>query len=1443
VTFYVQNGKELELDFKKAPTTSGLTPTVTKTIVIYTVTADQQRITTSTSIDKVDGEGNEGKIILEKTAFQFTGADKQNIVYKALMPSKVETITTSGPTTSYITKVTTGGADGNYAQISAADKLIGASTGQYVTVAYGQSIESAGALTSLQYGVSVVKEDESSSANAVSCTYTYYAIGMNAGSVTIETENENVSIMNGSIIVSNGNANVKATNAGSYGSPVVISYVDDAENMIAGTLSFGVVSVSGKVVFDDAFAIGKEATLTLNASADVQSGTATVNGRLILRNDYEKSHLLSVKGTGFIVAENEKLWHYDEETNEPSIVFANAGGAGYFSGQFDVNAINAIAEVKDAFSKNMIEKNQTYRMVGDTTVANQFTVEGILYIEPGVTLTITQTNTFGASITVQGQYAQIINKGTILIKTTQPFTGQKIGLRVIGGCVINEGVINASSASNAAPNDTFVVDYNAALPEGVSDGGFGFVNAGSISIGKHDTASLDDKFTNDGSISVTGSIKANALVNNGSFTVNNAKIVSADNAFTVTMNMGASFKVVSADVAQGMEIKVQNNDGANYVSVTAPTSSTETDTVRITGITVNDTSTGFTSSKMKLDLSGNIGASIPSTITTGKVNLATKGNIAVADSVTIGKGYQLDFTQATKLNVTGEATIAKDVVLKQEDPTSNDPVLSPVKLVMTVSGTVTDVDGILNGAGNDFKFVAAKYTFTTSNTTIYTNLGDAVAEAILLDVSQIDVGDDKANDKFVTVNKDLYIPEGLTVLGAYLEVDKKATIYVEAGGRFSFDKIVIQDGMIAAEDVNDIDFDDVLADVKEEDEESTKAVAMSLEVALALASSGDVIKLANTYYAANADLVIPAGVTVDATAVPNTYFVLVNSDLTVNGKLVVDQFAFIATTDDTIGITVNGYIYDKCSNGACFVNWWYNPFGVSYYETDEEDHTWFVLTTIENIQPAINVADDAKVSVEGNAKLDELTVSGREDMPAEVTFKGNVEIGVINIDDTTLVFTDGKKITTTVKDAVGSITIIGAYSDDNLNIYSMDDEGVYMAGTVIDTPDKEKVTSVNSYSIMFEGVTGINGNTRTAIDWTNGTDTPLILFNGETKVIGKKAKINTNEDNVSGLVTITKLLYVDNAAKLAINADVQITGSLVAADRTLGDLGSITTTGNIFVGMLANEIYDMNYYEPDYKPVLAGTAILSGKVSLAEKCFIYAAPDALIDPEIIEDLDGLTVYVDGEVWFLLYAYESKTFDMDGLRVPMFNAKISGIIDGYDNKITYTLKPNTTDVIDQTSSAKTLTGYGNAIYIGLNYEIFTVKIKTDGSVKAVYIDGILMETGESRNIFLMRNVVAGTHKVTVEPSAGYTADGCILYTEMETILPGMAFTFTQYDCTERIDGEDTVVYNIKGTQVEPEPVPPTPEEESQWTITTILLVILVVLIAIMAVIVALRLNRS
>jgi len=1408
IIFYVQNGKELELDFKQAAGTTSYQPDVAKMVTIYTVTADQQRVTTST-VDERDSEETgtvKGKIILMDTEFTFTGADKQNIAYTAMMPKTVETITTSGY---FLTDVTTG--SGNYAYISASDVLTGVEVGNYVAVAKGQAIESVDEIENLNYGVAVASEEDEDE-----YVVTYYAIGMNAGAVTIESDEEYVTVLNGTVTVNNGTASVRASSAIAGASAIEITYAD--ENMIAvsGALGSGSMTVSGKVQFpENGFTVS--GTLTLNASAVVDSGMVKVgdSGKLILRNEWkDKAQNLKISGTGFVVAENEKLWQYDDE-NKPYLAFT-----GGFTGQYDVSAITKNADVYDAFADAKIEKNQTFTMIGDTIVANQFTIEGILVINEGVTLTVTQTNNYGASITVQGQYAQIINYGTIIIKTTVPYSGQVAGLHVLGGSVLNYGTISASSLAKAAGDDqtpatkTFVVDYS-------DDKGYGFVNDGTISIGKYDTASLDGRFTNNGSVSVVGSLIANSFNNGGLFTLNNAKITTDNNKFTVTMSSnGASFKISAADVAPGVEVKIQKGT-SNYISIKAEgTTTNDADTVRISGINVDMKS-------KKLCLSGNIGIKAEEGIT---ATFATKGEIVVSGSATINKGYGLDFSAGSTFTVSGDFTVAKDVTG------------TGAGLFINATGIVTDVPGKL-----DAKYVGAKFELP-SGADIYTNLADAIPAAVLAEVSNIEVGDDVENDYYVTVKDDLLIPEGLTVDGNFIVIDDMATVAVQAGARFSFTQVVVENGMLTAEDVNDIDYEAILADVKEQDDESTAAACMSLEVALMFATAGDVITLANPFYTADADLVIPEGVTVDTTQVEGAgfNFTMVNSNLTVNGTLVVDQFAFVATTDDTISITVNGFIYDECSTGACFVGWWYNPFGVSYFFTDDEDHVWYVLTTIENIQPAINVADDAEVTVQGDAKLDELTVSGRDDMPATVNFTGDVDIGVINIDDTTLVFADGKKITTTVKDAIGSITIIGAYSDRDLTIYSLDDSGVYMAGVVTDTATpKIDGSSDSTYLIRFDGVTGMNGNSKAVIDWTNDEKAPTILFNGVTTVIGKKAYINYDEETgAHGFVTVTGTLYVDSGARLTVNATSEILGNVIAAERTEESVpGTIDTTGNIFIGMLVTDIYDLSaLYIPD-APALGDSAVLSGKVNLAQGYFIYLAPTASVEPSIVEDLDSMGIYVDDELWFTLFGYEKDEWNLDYLKVPMVNADLAIVLDNFDEEIDCLIIPDTRNVLFQLDSDRTISDYG-AVYIVLNYEIFDIKIKTDGSVKAVYIDGILMETGNVANIFTMKAVAAGTHKVTVEAATGYDAEKCVLYTEMGTILPGMAFTFTEYDCTEvSEDGALTVVYNINGTEIQPEPVPPTPEEESQWTITTILLVILVVLIAIMAVIVALRLNRS
>jgi hypothetical protein len=194
ITFYVQNGVELEVDVK-AEQTNGAT------ITIITVTGDQQRLTTS-SIDGADPVSEEGKIKIPASAATFDAVEGQSVVYTALMPKLVDIYTTSTSGV-YLADVS---IKNKYATISATDILYGAELGANVAVASGQSIETDDEISGFQYGVKVIATDEDDVT-----TYVYYATGANAGTAVLTADGDEVEIKNGTVTVNVGSAVVKAT--------------------------------------------------------------------------------------------------------------------------------------------------------------------------------------------------------------------------------------------------------------------------------------------------------------------------------------------------------------------------------------------------------------------------------------------------------------------------------------------------------------------------------------------------------------------------------------------------------------------------------------------------------------------------------------------------------------------------------------------------------------------------------------------------------------------------------------------------------------------------------------------------------------------------------------------------------------------------------------------------------------------------------------------------------------------------------------------------------------------------------------------------------------------------------------------------------------------------------------------------------------------------------
>jgi len=673
-------------------------------------------------------------------------------------------------------------------------------------------------------------------------------------------------------------------------------------------------------------------------------------------------------------------------------------------------------------------------------------------------------------------------------------------------------------------------------------------------------------------------------------------------------------------------------------------------------------------------------------------------------------------------------------------------------------------------------------------------------------------------------------------------------------GRLSADLVDVVNGKVLVANTADIDDDNIYAHVKTEI--NGGAIYSSLEVALAEAAPGDVIELNRTYVLyADKELTIPAGVTVDATASDDRVinFIVISSDLTVDGKLIVDGFKFVASTDDTKEIVVNGFLMAENPGAAATEKKWFTPIGVSFVQTlldsDGDEVEYFVITNLSNIQQAIDLSDEKEVTVEGKAKIENISVSGGEGEMAEITFDKEVNAGTITIDNVKLIFTDKKKIDATIADSQGSIVLKGAYADDGLEIFS-EGNGVYMTGEVTDTDDA-------SYSIYFYGKTGMKD---ARIAWGHYTDSsnrvyPTIVFVGDTLTTGKKNEIKpvgnyeVAEGSFYDIISIIGSLTADGSSRLIIDCDVEALGSLVAmgkSDRSTA--GAIDIAGNLFLGTTMAAIYnadDVVAAGPHTRapstfgaPGTDAAAVLSGKVTIDG--YLASITGSAIDDSIVEDFDYIDFYVDDSLWLTIYRGENvgATFYLDGLKAPVFNAKVAKIVDQDDIEIA---KYNDNQNVVSESIKPVIFGTTTQVYFNAKYDVFTVYIKTDASIKSVYLDGILMQNELVENTFYLNNQLAGAHTVAVEPAAGYIADNAYLYDDYGVSLPGMTFSFDREDCVVNEDGSYSfyIYYNVAGTELTPSEV----IVKNDWDVTTILLLVIVVIIAIMAVMVAMRLNRS
>lgn len=1453
--FYVQNGQQLQLDFTSA--------NLGQNITVYSVTGDQsQKLpVTGTMVTFASTAGE--KLSAYYTAATFTISTTVNQAYTSF--------------TQTISKVT------NFAEFSA-DKVFTAAptAGVYVDIANGQNVISNAVIADFT-GFGVLVYDET----ATDGKYKYYGKGDNIGNLTLDDDTI--------VTVYNASANLKYTDTDGISGgmklasvkgyadsetvtnndPVVVS-VDNEVLQVGGTQVAGDITFSGTTKAAARFTIAAGATATI-ASKAIMTGTVVTEGTLTLKSKELTAELVitSTNG-GKVVAQAKELWKAEGGAAVGLIVDLTG-----FNGFVDTSAISTVAKVQDYFATAAVPMNQTYDVITNTTLYGTMDVRGILIIEPGVTLTIMQDATTKShpELTMESQFSQIINYGKIVVKTalneqtetTVATIGVIPAISVTGGQFVNEGTIEASSktgqysyalvvggtmAANASTYDEETQKYTYEYEglDSLTENKFSFVNNGTISISSNDAVFLNG-VVNNGTIRMLGTMfgftdfdadnPEYSVLDYSKFEIN-GKVY--DTVSVDLMESGAEFNVLSAQFDYGSESVI-------YVANTGITDRNSTAGSSTLAIgQVGDTDSGtYTVKNLKMIGSNDTNYSKTPAITVSGltitsnpraeaayVSVVTEGAILVDGELSV-PAYAVLNMEALKVN--GSMNIAKDSAC-----TIN---------TLTVNGKVID-----SSAAATIATINAAY-FDKNGTTTYTTFAEAVSEAQKAEVFLVTVGGTS-----MVIDSDFTVPAEMTISGQKITIGKstaKAEVVVPVSALLSIDNIVVANGQLTAPDSTSIT-GTVKADVNQSGESDAKY--MSLGFALSKASAGDVIYLDQDYKASSTTLTIPSGVTVDATASDNKpAFAAVASDLIIGGTLIVDDFLFIAETDDSIGITVDGYLKDADETGGHVADKWFTPVGVSYVETltvGDDEVTYFVITNLSNLQQAVIDSDDGEVTVEGDAKLGDVTITGTDDKQAIVYFKEDISAGTITLDNAKIVTYRGNKVTATFADALGSIVIRGAYVNSKEMSINSEDDGVIMSGGIIDTVDE-------SYYIAFYGITGMDA---AQILWGNydAFDTaavyPVITFAGDTLVQNKNNQIlnplepvadptqhpEEGETNITyDVISITGALTVDNSSKLDVEADIDVLGSLAAKERTdSATAGMISVDkGDAFVGTSKALVWDKKaawnaYNNPDENidgdygdvlGVLAAAATMDGNIEFANDSFITVASDATVDDAIVGDLKSLPIMVDGVLWITVYG--NTNFSMDGLKAPIWDCEVDKILDKEGNEIA---KFSDKYRVIYDSPATALDTY-EGVFITVDYNVFTVMIKTDGSIKAVYIDDVLTQVSQNANTFVLSKLETGRHVVKVEPISGYSADKCYLYLNDGTKLTGMTFIFDEDDCQETESGVKYVEYNVAGTEIIPEPEPVEPEKESEWTITTILLVILVILIAIMAVIVALRLNRS
>lgn len=1228
--------------------------------------------------------------------------------------------------------------------------------------------------------------------------YGKISIGTNTVDLSGITAGENgITFSQGSIVIS---GTIDTTNPVSIdvdGNVSIQGELTGADGLTVGVIEDGTANITLRdLVIPTGTTLsivdGTEAnpvTVTVSKSSTVQ-----VDGTLDL-GDYvnmdSKGSVTSSTGKGVINTTATS----SVEFSGPMIGVAGDGNIINNNSSWSTITLNDGAEI-NAQTSIIASSTQEIVIAGDVTVVAGGVIDmsGKLTINEGATLTLEE----GAKIIVNNMGIVTVNGDLVIEK---------------GAASAETFIYNGSEMTVAGTVDIQGVDaFICNGPVSVS---------GTMNIGEDASANFTAGLTiaNGGNLNIDGVAKGK-VTNNGTVTIDTEV---SGNDLDIQMGNGAVLDIVSlvgtVDVSdsetpytiQGVKYTI-GADKANIMTFTDVSGVKISETLEIKTdkngdrYAVNSTFISGAVGQAK-DASGNA-------LTTASIEISA-GTVQVTDTLDLGK-------IAFSVGVGGTLKVSGTINAIENEITTDKKMVISGKGTIDVTGSIKTLNAITTTKVN-----AAHYTVKEG--TVEYNYYSTLGAAIAANADDIDILG------ALVIDSDVTIPAG-TIVSATDKTDsilikENATVTVAftdgTSGKFDNGTVEIEvEGTLITENLRKsaVNENYVISDVATKNGDAAQFT--NIYKALDDAQAGDKVTITkNGNITLNKDISVKSGVTL---VIPEESGIIVDNGMTVtvdgtlenNGTYTINK----AIEDDPETTGVN----EAKGAGATVVNGLFKTVSSDQY-TAQIAGAYFVYDDMDCIAPlsfvAENIGDlESDATIYGDVTVEDITLTytGEDAFTLTVDASANFTAGTINLDNVafnfngrtnaTIVIAEG---TFVLKDvAGGNITDVITYNADNT-----ENHVATLSGAV-----KNATTVEDETTVYLDGSVSVSGTADIANVISVDFEVDVIIAEGATVGVS-----NTKFADAS----------VFNAGKTDSNM-VTVNGTMVI-ESTNVSFDSITVSGTVSVA--ADQKYTATVNDALYAGVsvavkdgkkivtdLGTGAVIDGLV-LGSSATAYASSSATVGASIVDSqgMKSTVYYVDDAVY--VTAYTKDSVDIDSIVANVTDARFNGWVNADKEPAT------TYDSDGKVVTSEDIGAIGfTEVYADIDYNVYTVSIRTDGGIGSVAIDGNLM-TNNGGNTFTMSGLTAGEHKVTYTLKNGFQGEAVLSSSDLA--VSGNTFTLTG-------DFDTTYVLNLAGT----EPADQTIVIEGgnnggsdSLGLTDYLLIILVILIVIMAIIVASRMMRS